>query len=164
MSPKQNAPSLFIIVIAIMMMACSPTSKESYLNKYDSFITEITKNHKLYDQKDWKKKAEEYNKFAGEWYDKFEDELSLKDEVKIKSYQVKWHYYSNLSDISSTVKELLEVLDVKGLKKQIQYYIDNDMHNDLKGLYKDAIKAGKETKDVVIEILNELNIKIDELN
>lgn len=160
---NRNTKHLYVAIIMIVIAACSPMTKESYLEKYDSFIFEISENNKIYTEKDWKQQTEKYDKFSGEWYDKFKDEFTLKDEITIRANQAKWLYYSNLSSVTSTVKQLFESLDVKGMKKQIEYYIDHDMTSDLQKFYEDATKAGKEAQDAVTEILKELNVEIDEL-
>jgi hypothetical protein len=77
--------------------------------------------------------------------------------------QAKWYYYRNLNEINSTVRQLLEVLDIKGLKTQVQYYINNNMQSDLQKLYDDARKMGKDAQDAIVGILDELDVKIDEL-
>ena len=154
---------LFAIVAIIFMASCSPMSKESYLEKYDDFVAEVSKNHQSYSEKDWKQATEKYEKFSGEWHEKFKDEFTIKDKIDIKANQAKWYYYNNLNDVTSTVKQLFESLDIKGMKKQAQYYIDNDMQSDLQKYYEEAVKAGKDAEKAITEILDELNVKIDEL-
>jgi len=56
-----------------------------------------------------------------------------------------------------TIRELFESLDVNEIRKQIHYYIDNNMQDDLKKLVDEAGKAGKEAEKAVKEILKELN-------
>ena len=160
---KNLAKNLIACVMMLGFMACAPMSKKSYLEKYDDFISEISDNYQTYDDKTWKKQAEKYENFSGKWYDKFEDEFTLKDQISIRANQAKWYYYRNLKSATSTVKQLLDALDIKGIKKQIQYYIDNNMQNDLQKLYEDAQKAGKDAQKAVAEILEELNVKIEEL-
>ena len=153
-----------IISIAILFLtACGPISKESYIEKFDEFVTHVSENYNSYTEKDWKKASKKYEKFSGKWYSKFENEYTLIEEIKIKANQARWHYYRNLNDITSTALQLLESLDLNGIKKQVQYYIDNNMLNDLQKFYEDATKAGKNAEDALSKIFNELNIKIDEL-
>jgi hypothetical protein len=147
----------------IVITACSPMTKESYMEKYGSFISEISENHKIYSEKDWRKQTGKYDKFSDEWYEKFKDDLTLKDEIAIKTNQTKWYYYRHLNTATSSIKQLFESLDVNEIKKQVQYYIDNNMPNDLQKFYKDAQKAGKDAEEALTEILEELNVKIDEL-
>ena len=160
---KDLAKNLIACVAMLGFMACAPMSKESYLEKYEAFISEISEDYQTYDDEMWQKQTELYENFSGKWYDKFKDEFTLKDQIVIKANQAKWYYYRNLESATSTVKQLLESLDIKGMKKQIQYYIDNNMQSDLQKLYEDARKAGKDAQKAVAEILEELNVKIEEL-
>jgi hypothetical protein len=160
---KNLTKIFFASATMVVMAACAPMTKESYLEKYDNFVTEVLENYKSYTDEDWRKMAEKHEQFSGQWYSKFEKELTLKDEIAIKTNQAKWYYYSNLNAATSTAKQLFESLDVKGIKEQVQYYIDNNMQSDLQKLYSDAQKAGKDTQEAVMEILEELNVQIDEL-
>jgi len=154
---------LFASIAIICLSSCVPMTKESYMKKFDAFVTEISENYKTYNDKAWKKQTEKYDKFSGVWYNKFKDEFTFKDEIVIKTNQTKWYYYRNLSMATSTVNQIFELLNVKELKQQVQYYIDNNMQSDLQKFYEDAQKAGKDAQKAVTEILEELNINIDEL-
>jgi hypothetical protein len=145
------------------LAACSPMSKESYLERFDEFVSEVSNNCKTYDDRAWAKQSKKYEKFSGMWYDRFKDEFTLKDQIRIKANQAKWYYYRNLNETASTIKQLLDAVDIKGMKQKVRYYIDNDMQGDLQKFYNDAQKAGKDAKDALEEILKELNVKMDEL-
>ena len=153
----------YVVIITIVAASCStPLSKESYLKKFDDFIAEISENHKTYDENTWQKMTEKYEKFSGEWYDKFKNDFTLKDHIAIKANQAQWYYYSVLNETVS-VKELLEALDVKGIKEQVRYYIDNNMQDDLQKFYDEAKKISKEALEAITEILDELEINIEKL-
>jgi hypothetical protein len=160
---KRSSVAIVFVTVMLCLAACSPTSKESYMEKFGAFIAEVSDNYKTYDDKAWEKQTEKYSKFSGEWYDKFKDKFTLKDQIAIKANQAKWYYYRNLKDATSTIRQLLDALDVKGMKKQLQYYIDNNMQSDLQNFYEDAVKAGKDAEEAITEILEELNIKIEDL-
>ena len=155
---------LFYLVIVVLVAAnCStPMSKESYLKKFDNFISEISGNHKTYDENTWQKMTEKYEKFSGEWYDKFKDDFTLREHITIKANQGKWYYYRFLGGTVS-VKELLESLDIKGIKEQLQYYIDNNMQDDLQKIYEEAKNIGEGALKAITEILEELEVNIEEL-
>ena len=69
---------LYISLIAIIATSCStPLNKESYLKKFDAFVSEVSENCKTYSDKDWEKKTEKYEKFSGEWYEKFKNDMRL---------------------------------------------------------------------------------------
>ena len=147
----------------ILMAACAPMSKEAYLKKYDAFIVEVSENGKSYDAEAWEKAAIQYEKFSGEWYNKFKEEMTLVEKLKVTKNQTQFYYYRNLSQGMSTAKEILKSLNIGEIKQQIRYYIDNNMESDLQKFYNDAVKAGKEAEEVVTKILNELNVKINVL-
>ena len=155
---------LYIVAIAILATSCSvPLSKVNYMNKFDSFVTEVSENHKRYSDKDWEKKTKKYKKFSGKWYNKFKPDFTLKDEIAIKAYQVKFNYCRTLSQTASIIDILLKTVNIKKMKKQAQYYLDNDMKSDLLKLYEESKKAGKKAEAAVIQIFKELNIKLEDL-
>ena len=95
---------LYIAAIAVLATSCSvPLSKVSYMNKFDSFVSEVSENHKRYSDKDWEKKTKTYKKFSGKWYNKFKPDFTIKDEIAIKAYQVKFNYYRTLNQ---TIRKL----------------------------------------------------------
>ncbi|MDR1527822.1 MAG: hypothetical protein LBS46_09195 [Dysgonamonadaceae bacterium] len=150
-------------VVVLCLAACAPMSKESYLEKYNAFVSEVSDNYKTYDDETWEKQTEKYRKFSDEWYNKFEDKFTLKEQIAIKANQVKWHYYRNLDEAIVTVRQLLDTLDEDEIKKQVQYYLDNNMHSDLQKFYEEVQKAGKDAQEAISEILKELDVEMDEL-
>ena len=154
----------YIIFISIMAFSCStPLSKESYLEKFETFVSEVSENYETFSDKDWEKKTEKYEKFSNEWYEKFEDDFTWQEKLKITGLKAKFQYYKVLNQSSSAIKELLNSLNIKEVKEKIQYYINNDMENDLNQLYEEACKAGGAAEKAVMEILKELQVNIEEL-
>jgi hypothetical protein len=155
----------FITLVALccLLAACSPMSKESYLEKYAAFMSEVSENYKSYVDKDWEKKTEKFKQFSDEWYTKFKDDLTWQEKLKVTGFQAKFYYYRTLQQSSSTIKELLVGLNVDKIKEQVQYYINNDMKEALTQLYEEACMAGDAATEAVTEILNELQVNIEKL-
>jgi hypothetical protein len=161
---KKLAVLLFsMLTILVFISSCAPMSKESYMKKYGVFITEISQKYKTYDNKEWNNKNEKYQKFSGEWYEKFKDDFTVKEKITLTSYQVKFNYYRTLTQSSNAIKELFDAMKVDEIKEQIQYYIDNNMQDDLQKFYDEARKAGKEIESTVSDILEDLEVNIEEL-
>ena len=153
-----------ILIVAIAAVSCTaPSSKESYLRKFDSFVSEVAENYGAYSDKDWQKKTVKFEKFSGVWYDKFKDDFSLQEIVKITSYKAKYLYYSNIGRATSTFKEMIDSLNVREIKENVQSLINDGLEAELKQLYEEARKAGKAAEETIREILNEFQINIDEL-
>ena len=154
----------YVLMVAIGAVSCTaPFSKESYLKKFDNFVSEVSENHKAYSDKDWLKKTEKYEKFAGVWYDKFKDDLTLSERVKVTTYKAKFHYYSKFGRATSAFKDMLNALNVGEIKASVQSLVSNDLDMELKQLYEEARKAGKVAEETIREIFNEFQINIDEL-
>ena len=155
---------LYISIIALMAISCStPLSKESYLEKFDTFTSEVSENYKIYSKKEWKKKTEEFEKFSNKWYKKFKADLTWQEEAKVTANKTKFIYYKALGQSSSAIKGLFDVLNVKEIKEKAQYYIDNNMENDLNQLYEEARKAGSAAEENVTEILKDLQVNVEKL-
>ena len=155
---------LYISIVSLMVVSCSiPLNKDSYIKKFDAFVADVSENHKTYSDKDWEKKTIKYKQFSDEWYKKFKNDFTLKDEITIKANQVKFNYYRSLNQSTSIIKQLINSLNIQELKEQALFYINNDMKNDLQKMYEEAQKAGKEAEEVISEILKELNVQIEDL-
>jgi hypothetical protein len=68
-------------------------SKESYIDRYEAFIEEVSNERDSYTDDDWKDADEKYEKYNKEWYDKFESELSWKEKLKITKYSTQYNIY-----------------------------------------------------------------------
>lgn len=111
---------LFIGGFALaLMISCSPTSKENYMERFVEFLDEVYREYKEYTPGDWAKMDDKFEKLTGEWYQEYEDEMSFKEEMKVQGYKLKYAYYRTLSDGKSTFNGIMESIDVEGMKKDI---------------------------------------------
>ena len=127
-----------ILVLAFLMVACAPSTKQDYLEEYKAFIEEVSENASSYSESDWADKTSEFEKFSGEWYEKFKDELSLGEQMQLTAYAASFGYHkSNVDDLV------------------------NDIVDDVKeGLN----EAGKEIGSMMEEIEESLNQTADDLD
>ena len=154
-----------LLVVAFVLGACdAPQTKEAYMEKYEAFVDDVSKNCKEYSDKDWEKAVEKYEKFVGEWYNKFKDDFSTRENLKLAALKVRFNACRAFDKAASGIKQLFESINADKIKKQIQYYIDNDMDDDLKQLVEEAEKAGSEAKKAVEKILDELDVDIKNLD
>ncbi len=126
-------------IVMMLMFSCAPTSKEKYMERLQSFIEEVSLEHKTYTPEDWAKIDEKYEKFAGEWYQKFESELTFTEELKVQKHKLKYAFYKALSEGKTTLDELMQSVDVEGIKKDI----DN---------------TAKDIKDTAEEFVNSIDL------
>ena len=148
-----------LLVVAFVLGACdAPETKEAYMEKFEAFVDDVAKNSKEYSDRDWEKVAEKYEKFVGEWYDKFKNDFTTREKINLTALKVRFNACRAFDKVAGEVKKLFESINVDKIKKQIQYYIDNDMDDDLKQLIEEAEKAGSEAEKAVEKILEELGV------
>ena len=90
--------SLFLL--SVLLFACAPQSKEAYLEGFKEFIDNVDKNHAEFTSEDWESAKEEYDKYMGEWYNKFEEEMSIAERMKVTSYKMKFIPYYRINSSS----------------------------------------------------------------
>ena len=137
----------FLALALALMISCSPTSKESYMDKYVSFLDEVSKEYKDYTPGDWEKMDEKFEKFNGEWYRKYEQEFTFKEELKLQAYKMKYAYYRALAEGKSAVEGIVENIDVDQMKK------------DVDDAAKEVKKAAKETMKAAEEFVNSIDME-----
>jgi hypothetical protein len=139
-----------------MVTSCfTPSSKETYLGQYERFIDNVGKNCKNYNKKDWNYADQRYEKFSSEWYNLYRDEFTTADEIKVVSLAAKYQSYKG-GDLLYDFYDKVLKKDVRDLKKKIEYYIDNDMDEDLEKLKEGAKEIGDSTLKVVEDIIKEI--------
>jgi len=149
---------ILLLFISVSIVSCSPSSKESYLKQYNDFITEISLEYQTFTDKDWRNAERKYNKFTGKWYDKFKNEFSIKDQLILTKNKIQFNIYKmNYNTKNLTDYDLSK--DYDKLKKQIKYYSENKMNDDLEFLIDQAQEIGGELEKSVNGILEELNNK-----
>ena len=142
---------LGIILTTIILMGCTPMSKDAYMRRFSVFSQEVTRNCKFYDSDDWERMSKEYDNFSGKWYEKFKDDMSMKEVLLVRSYQARWWYNRGSSVLS----------DVVEVEQLIRFYVENDMQSDLQRICEEAHKIGGETEKTINEVLKKLNITVD---
>ncbi len=146
----------------MLMVSCAPMSKDKYLEQFDAFIKDVSENCRTYTDAEWTKMSEKYDKFVGEWYDKYESEFTTKDELHIIANQAKWVYFEKIINGILYLENFLDEIDTEEIKEQAEFYVKNNMMKDLEKLYDSAVKKGKETEEAVKEILEELDVELGE--
>lgn len=135
----------------IILMGCAPMSKDAYMRRFSDFSQEVTRNCKFYDSDDWERMSKKYDNFSGKWYEKFKDDMSMKEVLLVRSYQARWWYNRGSSVLS----------DVVEVEQLIRFYVENDMQSDLQRICEEAHKIGGETEKTINEVLKKLNITVD---
>ncbi len=146
---------LLLSLVALMVSCLAPASKESYLQRFESFVDRIETNHKKYNEKDWKWADSQFARYNGDWYLKFGDEFTLSDQIKIKSLIIRYHSYKNKEDLNDLLKQLFKD-DVDDVREKVKEYIEKDMDEDIDLLIKGAAAIGDSAVKVLEDVIREL--------
>lgn len=130
------------------------------MDDYRDFIEEVSDDHKSYSAEEWKEKDEQFQEYAEDWAEKFEDELTLTDQLVVAKHAITYAVLSAKQQTGGILNEILQDEDVQELKERLKYYAENDMEEDLEKLVEEAGKLGEETSKAVEEILEELDVEV----
>lgn len=96
------------IALAFLMVACAPSTKEDYLEQFKEFVAEVGENSSNYSDAEWESKQAEYEKFTGEWYEKFEKEFTMEEQMTVGTYVAAFNYHKGVSKASKAFEKLGE--------------------------------------------------------
>jgi len=160
---KIISKSLLIVLLVFSLFSCRPFSKESYLKRYDEFMTEVSSKEASYTDKDWKKADEKYKKFNQDWYDRFKEELTLQEKLTTTKYNIQYSYFKSKAGALNFFDTYLKG-DLEKLKEQIKFYKENKMDADIESLLKRAKEIGDSSVLVIQGIISEVEKNLDKKN
>lgn len=154
---KQFAKYILVSSFLVVMVSClAPMSKKSYVEKFETFVNSVDKNHENYKDKDWKKVDAEFRKYNSDWYLKFKGEYTLQDQIKIKSLILQYHSYKQGQNLNEILNQLFRN-DVDHVRKKVDEYMDNDMDNDFETLKDGAAEIGDSAVRILESVVRELD-------
>ena len=137
---------LFLLSLtALLFTNCAPISKEGYIAEFEEFMDEAAQIYETHLPKEWAEVEKQFSKFAKEYYDKFELELSPSDKLKILGFQAKFNKYKLHRELKGVTKDAK-----KGINKaidQVKDYANKDLQKDINELKKDVDKVIKEISE-----------------
>lgn len=150
----------FLIQLALvaLLFSCAPATKEAYLEDYKNFMKELSEESSSYNDSDWKSAACKYKKYSGEWYDLFNEELSVKEKVIITGYKTKFKYLYAVGKTKNAINDIVESDGNNNVADDIEEYIEKDLEDDIEKLGKEVKNLGEELVDEVKELSKELDL------
>lgn len=149
--------NLVLFALAAMLFSCAPATKEAYLEDYKNFMKELSEESSSYDDSEWKSATRKYKKYSGEWYDLFNDELSVKEKVVVTGYKAKFKYLYAVGKTKNAINDVVGNDDDKNVGDEIEEYIEKDLEDDIE-------KLGEEVKELGEELINEVKDLSEELD
>jgi len=150
-----------MIVFACLFIVSSciiPTSKESYLRKFENFVEKVGKEHGKYKKSDWNYTDRVFKKFSKDWYKEYKDELTTQEQLKVAELKVRYNSYKGVNKLEQFYDEVLKE-DAGKIKEKVKYYLDNNMDEDLEKLKEGAKEISDSLLNVVEEIIDDADRK-----
>lgn len=139
---------LMLFVVAIAIVSCAPSTKEAYIEEYKEFIREVSDDWKKYDESDWERAGNKNEKFSGDWYNEFSDELTKKEKTHIAAYNAKFKMLrvagKSKNAVNKAVKELSNDNEV------------DELADDIQDVGKEIEKAGSNILDEIEDFFDDL--------
>lgn len=90
----------------MLMCACAPSTKQDYMNEFGEFIETISEKSSGYNDAEWKAIDADYEKLSGEWYDKFESEMSIEEKMQVAAWIAVYNYHKGLDKAGEALDEI----------------------------------------------------------
>jgi hypothetical protein len=146
-----------LLVAAVFFSGCEPLNKAQYLRQYRSFLEEVKTGHKEFSDPAWQKNDERLKAFTGDYYDKFESELTSEEQAEVWAGALKYYFYRYKSGALNLIrnskdkefKRFRKELDATG--KSGSKALEEAMP-ELEALGEELKEAGGELKETLKEI------------
>lgn len=145
-----------LVVITFLLSSCAPFSKESYLERYASFMQEIEQNYNDYKPEDWKQKDVEFVKFSRSWRAKFEDEFTLQEELILLKYKVQYELYK-AKDNPLRWLEIMKSEDFHKWSQELKNLMNEDLKQEIDTFLKENDFNLKDLDDQIEKIINNIS-------
>lgn len=151
---------LAFAMMVLMLTACAePRSKEAYMNDFRTFVSNVEQQPNKDAPDYWQNADLTYEKYAGQWYAKFRDQLTWRDELAIAQLQVRY----NVIRSAHMAKKLTQDtrLEYIQLRQQLQTYMENDMQADIDRLIETVRASGAMVESEINALLEEVSKDVE---
>lgn len=119
---KKITTLIFILISVLVLTSCQ--NKNSYLNKFETFVSSVEQDCANYSTEDWAGADAQFQAFTESEYHKYENKLTPEDQNqlgRLSARYAKVRYKSALrqtgnyiKDVMNTVEEFVDEFDEEG--------------------------------------------------
>lgn len=107
-----------ILCFSLLLVGCSFYSKDTYLEDFSEFVTDVEQNYQSYSEEDWLSADQEYEEYVGETYNNFRAKLTDEDKkqvgklkAKYQTVKIKHETGKMINDVSDGINQLQGVIE-----------------------------------------------------
>lgn len=119
------------------------------MQKYAEFIHQIKLNHQHFSAQDWQKQDIEFHKFSRELKQKFADQLTWREQLRLGSYEIQYTIFRSKKALLGGLSEV--VGEVNAVRQEVQDYLKNDVRQDVDAALQELMGAGAEMQKLLLE-------------
>jgi len=146
----------------LLVISCGPRDKETYLQQFEDFVEKVSSESGDYGERDWQWADQKFERFSGEYYERFRDELSWKETAIVKKYEIHYHYHSSSTKAANLINGLFSDEGQAELKSRLEYYVEHEMEDEIRLLLLKAEVKSIEAKQKLMSLLRDLKYTIKE--
>jgi hypothetical protein len=151
----------FLLLIQLATSCLIPAKKEKYMINFERFVKNVEKESEQFKPRDWRWADKRYRKYSEEWYQKFREELTLQEQIRVAGFKLRYQAVKERSGIKRIIDEQL-VKDLEKMGDDVGKYLDENLDRDLDRLSRGAREIGDSAKKVVEDLVKELKKKKSE--
>mgnify|MGYP006900794200 CR=1 FL=1 len=156
--------SLAILMLMIGVSSCLiPSNKEWYLRNFEKFVDNVEKNAEEFKPRNWRYANRRYRLYSEKWYEKFRDELTLQEQIRVAGLKIRYTAAKQVSGARRLVDEQVKE-DLDRIGRDIDKYLDENLDRDLEKISKGAKEIGDSAVKVLEDLLYEIRKKKDKGN
>jgi hypothetical protein len=141
----------FFFVSVVLIGCIPPLTKESYLTKYEHFVSQVREG-RTNPSFSWDKKDNEYEKYSQTYYHRFEKDMNFSEKILCQKLRIEYLIMRTQNELRSTVENVFHD-DLKRMYDRIENYIENDLTCDLQSLIKEVDSTTKSAFDALKQAL-----------
>lgn len=149
---------LLSFAMIFLIISCTPATKDDYMAEYAEFIESVEEKKNQDEVTDWETFDKKYDYYSEELYEKFKDDLTLKDVIKVNAYKLRFEAQRHKS---SFFDSLFSKEDINEVRSKLEDYIKNDMDKDVDKLVEEAQRVSEEFGQAVKDLAEELKRELE---
>lgn len=124
-------------------------------------MEKVAEEHAAYTDEDWEKADKRFEQLSNTWYEKFSGDMTISEKLRVQKYRVRYKYFKWSKSFRESWDEFISN-DAGEIQEYIQYYISNDMEEDLRELVEAAEEEGGKAMEKLKQVFRDLDLNWDD--
>ncbi|MBQ1200503.1 MAG: hypothetical protein IIX59_00840 [Alistipes sp.] len=103
--------NIALLALLALFVSCAPSSKESYVQKFDEFMTKTAGLYTTCPSKQWIKIEKEFKKYSEEYLKLYEFDLTPEQRVAVQEYVAIFHGFQEFREFNGTKEGYIMAFD-----------------------------------------------------